>query len=57
MTPDRLSDVLDARNLISISERILAENLPAETPLLEGVLLIIRTALEKLDHASKQIQD
>ena len=57
MTPDRLSEVLDARNLISISERILAENLPAETPLLEGVLLIIRTALEKLDHASKQIRD
>lgn len=57
MTQDRLSEVLDARNLISISERILAENLQAETPLLEGVLLIIRTALEKLDHASKQMQD
>jgi len=57
MTPNRLSELLDARNLISISERILAENLPAETPLLEGVLLVIRTALEKLDHASKQMQD
>ena len=57
MPPDRLSEVLDARNLISISERILAENLPTETPILEGVLLIIRTALEKLYHASKKMQD
>lgn len=58
MTPDRLPEVLvDARNLISLSEHILAENLPPDTPLLEGVLLVIRTALEKLNQASKQIQD
>lgn len=57
MPPDRLSDVLDARNLISISEHILANNLPPETPLLEGLVLILRSALEKLDHASKQMQD